>query len=97
VEAALERDHARLPGRLPRVLQRRLVGLSSGVAEERLRAAEALGELLRELGRRLGSEEVGRVPQPVELRVRGGERRRMPVTEPDDRDPGGEVEVAAAV
>ena len=38
-----------------------------------------------------------RVPEPVELRVRGGERRRMAVAERDDGDAGGEVEVAAAV
>ena len=34
------------------------------------------------------------MPQPVELRVRGGERRRMAVAEPDDRDPREQVEVA---
>ena len=37
------------------------------------------------------------MPEPVELRVRGGERRGMAVAEPDDRDPGDEVEVALAL
>ena len=37
------------------------------------------------------------MPELVELRVRGGERRRVAVAEPDDRDPADEVEVAAAV
>ena len=37
------------------------------------------------------------MPEPVELLVRGGERRRMRVAEADDGDPAGEVEVAAAV
>ena len=40
--------------------------------------------------------EVRRVPEPVELRVRGGERRRVAVAEPDDGDARGEVEVRAA-
>ena len=44
--------------------------------------------------RGLGPEEVRRVPEPVELRVRSGERRRMPVAERDDGDAGGEVEIA---
>ena len=50
VEALLERDHARLAGRLARVLQRGLVRLGAGVAEERLRAAEAIRQPPRELG-----------------------------------------------
>ena len=37
------------------------------------------------------------MPEPVELRVRGGERGRVPVAERDDGDAGGEVEVALAV
>ena len=96
VEALLEREHARLAGRLARVLDRRLVRLGAGVAEERLRAAEPRGERLRERLRGLGPVEVRRVPEAVELAVRGGERRRMLVAEPDDGDAGGEVEVAAA-
>ena len=34
------------------------------------------------------------MPEPVELRVRGGERRRVPVAEADDGDAAGEVEEA---
>ena len=37
------------------------------------------------------------MPQPVELRVRRGERRGVAVAEPDDGDAGEEVEVALAV
>src|SRR5438045_398183 len=44
VERVLERDHASLPGRLVRELERRLDRLRTGVAEERARAAEALRE-----------------------------------------------------
>ena len=40
-----------------------------------------VGERARERVRGLGAVEVRRVPEPVELRVRGGERRRMPVAE----------------
>ena len=52
-----------------------------------LRAAEPLGELVGELLHRLGRVEVRDVPEPVELRVRGGERRRVAMPEADDRDP----------
>ena len=45
---------------------------------------------------RLGEVEVRHVPEPVELRVGGRERRRMAVAEPDDCDAGEEVEVALA-
>ena len=34
------------------------------------------------------------MPEPVELLVRSGQRGRMAVAEPDDGDPGDEVEVA---
>ena len=37
------------------------------------------------------------MPQPVELRVRGGGHGRVAMTEPDDRDPAAEVEVRAAL
>ena len=37
------------------------------------------------------------MPEPVELRVRCGQRRRMAVAEPDDGDAGEEIEVALAV
>ena len=62
-----------------------------------LRAAEAVGELRGELLHRLGPVEVRDVPEPVELRVRGRERRGVAVAEPDDGDAGEEVEVAIAV
>ena len=52
VEATLQGDDARLPGRLACVLQRRLDRLRARVAEERLRTAEARGELRGEPLRR---------------------------------------------
>ena len=55
VEGALERDETGLAGRLARVLQSRLDRLGAGVAEERLGAAEAVGQLAGELGHRLAS------------------------------------------
>ena len=73
------------------------IASGAGVAEERARAAEAVGEQLGEPEHRLGRVEVGGVPERVELCVRGGERRRVAVPERDDRDPGEQVEVALAV
>jgi hypothetical protein len=96
VEGAVERDDPGSPGRLPRVLERGLDRLRAGVAEERLSAAEASREARRELRRGLRPIEVGDVPQPLELRLGGGERRRVEVPEADDGDPADEVEVAAA-
>src|SRR5262249_11152061 len=96
VEAAFQRDHAVLAGCLARVLQRGLVRLGPGVAEERLGAAEPFGEHSRECRSRLRGEKVRGMPEPLELSVRGGERRRMPVTERDDGDPGAEVEIRPA-
>ncbi len=68
----------------------------AGVAEERLRAAEALGQPLGELRHRLGPVEVRDVPQPVELRVGCCERCGVSVPEADDGDPREEVQVTAA-
>ena len=62
VERVLQRDDVRLAGRLARVLDRRLDGLRAGVAEEGVRAAEALGEQLREAHHRLRPVEVRDVP-----------------------------------
>src|SRR5581483_1370251 len=97
VEGALERDHARPAGRLARVLDRSLDRLGARVAEERPRAAEPVGEEVGEPRHRLRPVEVRDVPEPVELRVRGGERLRVAVAEADDGDAGGEVEVAGPV
>ena len=96
MEAALERDDPRAAGRLAGDLERRLVRLGTGVAEERLPPREALGEQRREPQHRLRPVEVGRVPEAVELLVGGRERRRREVPEADDGDPGHEVEVLAA-
>ena len=74
VERVLEGDDARLAARLARVLQPRLDRLRTGVAEERLRAAEPRGEPLGELEHRLGPVEVRGVPEAVELGVRRRER-----------------------
>ena len=97
VERAFERDELGLPGRLARPLDRRLDRLGARVAEERVRAAEPVGEQPGELLHRLGRVEVRDVPEPLELLLRGLERRRVAVAEADDGDPGDEVEVALAV
>src|SRR5262249_32841811 len=94
VERAVERDDAGPAGRLAGVFERRLDRLGAGVAEERLRAAEALRKALRERGHRLSPVEVRRVPGGVELLAGGGEGRGVAVAEPDDSDPRDEVEVA---
>ena len=97
VERALERDDAGLARRLARVLDRRLDRLGTRVAEERLRAAEALGEQVGKPGHRLAPVEVRDMPESVELLVRGGERRRMAMSEADDGDARREVEVTRPV
>ncbi len=97
VERPFQRHEPGTTGRLARPLERRLDRLGAGVAEERVRAAEAVGELRGELEHRLGVVEVRRVPHAVELGVRGRERRRVAVPEPDDGDPAEQVEVALAV
>ena len=95
VEAPFERDDAWLARRLAGVLERSLDRLGAGVAEERLRAAEAIRETGRQLLRRLRAVEVRRMPEAFELLARGGERRGVAMTEPDDGDPAAEVEILA--
>src|SRR4029079_19458814 len=95
VEALLERHEARAAGRLARDLERRLVGLGAGAAEEGLRAARARGKELREPEHRLRPVEGRRVPQRIEVRVRRRSDRGVPVPEAGDRDPAAEVEVRA--
>ena len=95
VEAALEGDDPRPTRRLARDLERRLVRLGARVAEERLRAAEPSGEERREPEHRLRPVEVRGVPELVELRVRSGGDRRVPMAEADDGDAGAEVQVRA--
>ena len=56
-----------LPGRLARPLDRGLDRLGAGVAEERVGAAEPLGEQPGEVLHRLGRVEVRHVPEPLEL------------------------------
>src|SRR5581483_9097586 len=97
VEGALERDELRLPGRLARPLERGLDRLRAGVAEERVRAAEAVGQALGEVLHRLGRVQVRHVPEALELRPRRRERPRVAVAEADDGDAGEQVEVALAV
>ena len=96
VEAALERDDPRPAGRLAGDLERSLVRLGAGVAEERPATREALREQGGEPQHRLRPVEIRRVPEAVELLVGGRERRRREVPEADDGDPGHEVEVLAA-
>ena len=97
VEGAVERHHLVAPGCLARPLEGSFDRFGARVAEERLRAAEAVGEARRKGLHRLGPVEVRDVPQLVELLVRRGERRGVAVPEADDRDAGEQVEVALAV
>jgi hypothetical protein len=96
VERPLQRDEFGAAGGLAGPLERGLDRLGAGVAEERVGAAEAIGQLGCELLHRLGEEEVGRVPQLVELRVRRSQRSWVAMAEPDDGDPAEQVEVALA-
>ena len=97
VEAPMESDDAWLARRLAGVLERSLDRLGAGVAEERLRSAEAIGETGRQFLGRLRAVEVRRMPEPFELPTRGLQRRGVAVTEPDDRDPAAEVEILASL
>src|SRR5439155_24148966 len=96
VERVLERNDPPAARRLARELDRRLDALRARVAEERVRAAEALGQERGEPLHRLGPVEVRDVPQLVELLVRRRERRRMKMAEADDGDAAEEIQVAAA-
>ena len=95
VKAAVERDDAGAAGCLAGDLDRRLVRLRTGVAEERLRSGAS-----PTTGRRAAASaravQVRCVPQPLELGLCGRQQRRMAVAEPDDRDPGDEIEVCAS-
>ena len=93
VEAALERDDAGAARRLACHLERGLVRLGTGVAEERLRTTHAFGQETREPDHGLGPVEIRRVPELVQLRVRRRGHGGMPMAEPDDGDPPDEVEV----
>src|SRR5206468_1058833 len=83
--------------RAARVLHRGLDRLRPRVAEEGLRPAEALREGVRELLLRLRAEEIRRVPDAVELRVRRSGHGRVAMAELRHRDAAGEVEILAAV
>ena len=96
VERAVHGDDAGSARGLAGELEGRLDALRPGVAEEGLRAAEAIGEESREHGHRFRPVEVGRVPEPFKLLGRGGDRCRMAVTEADDRNAGQEIEILAA-
>src|SRR4029079_15027142 len=97
VEPSLERHDPRALRRLACDLERRLVRRGARVAEERLPATETLREEPCKPKHRLRPVEVRRVPEPVELRVRRLRDGGMTVSEPDDRDPGAEVEIRAAL
>ncbi len=86
VERPLERDDRRLPARetvLARELDRGLVGLGAGVAEEdpRVGHGHQRGEPIREPRLRLGRVEVADHVERVELVADGRDPRRMRVSE----------------
>src|SRR5439155_19041559 len=93
VERALERDELRSSCRPSRPLQRGLDGFRSRVAEEGARASEPSRKPGRELLHRLCPVEARDMPEALELSLGRRQRSGMPVSEPDDCDPGDEVEV----
>ena len=87
----------RVPGPLAGDLDGRLVRLGAAVAEEDLAAVGQPRESLGQPGLRLGVEQVRAVDQPAHLLAHRLDHPRMAVAEVVDRQPGDEVQVAAAV
>ncbi len=103
MERVQRRDHADLfgsvpvVGEAPRELQRGLVRLGAGIAEEHALGERRLGEALREPQRRLVGEPVRHVPDLPRLLVERAQHRRMAVAERGDGDAAREVDVHPAV
>ena len=97
VEATFESNDTESSGCLACVLERRFDGLGTRVAEERLSAAEAVGQERRELLGRLCPIEVRRMPETLELRPRCSQRDGVKVPERHHGDAASEIEVCAAV
>ena len=99
VEGAFGRNEFGAPGQ-PGDLERDLVGLGAGVAEEhpRLRVgAEVADQRLGQRDTGFGGVEVGGVAQRVQLRGDGLDDRRVAVAEHVDRDAAEQVQVGLAV
>ena len=84
-------------GVFARQLDRALVGLSAGVAQERATAEARLAEPLGQLHRRLRVEEIRGVHEPPRLLAEGLDHLGMAVAQGVDRDPGQEVEIALSL
>ena len=103
VERVQRRDHADLLRAVAvvrvaaRELQRRLVRLGAGVAEEHALGERRVDEPLREPQRRLVGEPVRHVPELPRLLVERVHHRRMAVAERGDGDAAREVDVHPAV
>jgi hypothetical protein len=100
VEAAVEHDHVRPPGRLPGQPERGLDRLAAGIREEH--PVEMLGEDLAEpvdqrQQRSVHDSRVLRVDDLADLFLGGRDDARMAVPGRGHPDPGGEVEVPAVL
>ncbi len=99
VEGVLRRDDPQLVRAEPvvrvaaRELQRRLVRLGTGIAEEHALGERGVGQPLGEPQRRFVGEPVRHVPQPARLLVDRLDHRRMAVAQRGDRDAAAEVDV----
>jgi hypothetical protein len=84
--------------RMPaRELERRLVGLRAGIAEEHPLGECRRAELRREAQRGLVGHHVGQVPELLRLLLQCRHEARMTVTERSHRDATGEVHVLATL
>ena len=97
MERAVDDHDVAFGTRLARELDRGLVGLGPGVAEEGLAAEAAAGEAVGEAHGGLGVEEVADVQQPSRLLAHGGDNPGVAVADVRDGDAGEEVQVLVPV
>ena len=79
----------------PRQLERSLVGLGAGVAEEHALGKGRLDQFLAQAQGRLVGEHVGDVPEDVGLLGQRGDQRRVAVAEHVNGDTAGEIDQLA--
>src|SRR5438045_2283737 len=97
MESVLEHDDVAAPAMPARELDRALVGLGAGVADEDLAAEGDLREALRQAQLRRRVEQIADMDQRLRLACDGVDDTRMAMAELRDRDAGEEVEVLVAV
>ena len=97
VKRAVDDHDVPLRACLAHELDRRLVGLGAGVAEEHAPPEARLRQPLREAHRGLGVVEVADVHQPPGLLAHGRHDARVAVADTGHRDPAEEVQVLVAL